>query len=392
MITRGGGTSNTPPPECLKLDATARVKRHNNQQRKLAKQDVFWCKEKRLLHITPERDDVERPTRYNFKAKCRINMDSPIVAGIGTDSHLNLISAKYFERVKSKGSVTSLNGQPTESSGLGSSLRGEYPPVILTIQIGHCVLRAPFVVSKELTSSPVLIGSDFLARNEISVAPHKDGRWWLHVGPIDDPFGMIPALVSNQLTLCSVHSNARRTSLKGKRGSLPSQDSEERNPESRHNGVDRPEAPAPRFAEQVLKTPPALGKKNPRGARVKTDPRGPPKKTEKQSSLASPPKQRVQKPSERKSLQHHAEEQKPLGNEAKASEVQDKIQAHLRWRSALFECLSQVGLTNPGEEFQQFPSFPYPLPNLSNVIERPVRTTKIDNAIWKYMIGQSAIL
>jgi hypothetical protein len=84
----GGGTSNTPPPECLKLDATARVKRHNNQKRKLAKQDVFWYKEKRLLHITPERDDVEKPTHYHFKAKCRINMDSPIVAEIGTDSHL----------------------------------------------------------------------------------------------------------------------------------------------------------------------------------------------------------------------------------------------------------------------------------------------------------------
>jgi hypothetical protein len=237
----------------------------------------------------------------------------------------------------------------------------------------------------------VLIGSDFLVRNEISVAPHKDGRWWLYVGPIDDPFGMIPALVSNQLTLCSVHSNARRTSLKGE-GSVPSQDSEERNSESRHNGVDKSEAPAPRLAEQVLKTPPALGKQNPRGPRVKTDSRGPPKKTEKQSSLASPPKQRVKKPPERKSLQPHAAKQEPLGNEAKTSEVQDKIQAHLRWRSALFECLSHVGLTNRGEEFHQFPLFPCPIPNLLNMLERPVKTTKIDNAIWKYMIGQSAIL
>ncbi len=116
---------NTPLPECLQLDATAKEKRHYNQQRKLAKQDVFWYKEKRLLHITPERNDVEKPTHYHVKAKCRINMDSPIVAEIGTDSHLNLISAKYFERVKSKGSVTYLNEQPTKSSGLGTSLKGE---------------------------------------------------------------------------------------------------------------------------------------------------------------------------------------------------------------------------------------------------------------------------
>jgi hypothetical protein len=384
----GKGTSNTPLPECLKLGATARVKRYNNQQRKLAKQDVFWYKEKRLLHITPERDDIEKPTHCHFKAKCRINMDSPIVAEIGTGSHLNLISARYFERVRSKGSVTSLNELPTESSGLGTSLKGEYPPVTLTIQIGHCVLRAPFIVSEELTSSPLLIGSDFLVRNKISVAPHKDGRWWLYVGPIDDPFGVIPALVSNLLTLGSVHSTARGTSLKGKRGPVPSQNSEERNPERRHNGVDRPEAPAPRSAEQVLKTPPALGKQNPRGPRVKTDSRGPPKKTGKLNTLSSPPKQRTRKPSERKPFHSHVAKQEPPGNEATASEVQDKVQAHLRWRSALFEPLNYVGSTNPGKEIHPFLS----LPCLSNVLKRPFRTTENANSIWKYTIGQSVIL
>ncbi len=128
-----------------------------------------------------------------------------MVAEVDTDSHLNLISAKYFERIKNEGSITFLNEQPTEYSGLGSSLRSEYPPVILSIQIGHCIIKARFIVSKELKSSPVFIGSDFLVKNEISVAPHKDGWWWLHVGPIDDPLGMIPVQVSNQLTLSSVH-------------------------------------------------------------------------------------------------------------------------------------------------------------------------------------------
>jgi hypothetical protein len=131
---------------------------------------------------------------------------------------------------------------------------------------------------------------------------------------------------------------------------------------------------------------------NSKGPKVKTDSCGPPKKTKKQSSLASPPKQRVKKPPERKSLQPQAAKQEPLGNEAKTSGVEDKIQAHLRWRSALFENPNLVGSTNPGKEFQQFLSFPYPIPSLSNVLERPVKTTKIDNAIWKYMIGQSAIL
>jgi hypothetical protein len=98
-----------------------------------------------------------------------------------------------------------LNEQPMEYSGLGTRLWSKYSPVILSIQIGHCVFRARFIVSRELTSSPVLIGSDFLVKNEISVAPHKDGRWWLYVGPIDDPLGMVPVQVSNQLTLSSGH-------------------------------------------------------------------------------------------------------------------------------------------------------------------------------------------
>jgi hypothetical protein len=98
----------------------------------------------------------------------------------------------------------------------------------------------------------------------------------------------------------------------------------------------------------------------------------------------------VKKPSERKSLQPQAEKQEPLGNEARTSAVEDKVQAHLRWRSALFENPNLVGLTNPGKEFQQFLSFPYPIPSLSNVLKRPV--TKIDNAIWKYTIGQSVRL
>ncbi len=199
---QGGGEHGyeSPSPECLKLNVTAKDKHHSYMQRKLAKQDALWNKDIGLLHITPERDDVEKATHFNFKVKCRINTDNYVVAEIDTDSHLNLISSKYFEKIKNQGGVMFLNEQPTEYSGLGSSLKSEYPPVMLSIQIGHCIIKARFIVSKELSSSPVLIGSDFLVKNEISVAPHRDGRWWLHVGPIDHPLGMMPVEVSDQLT------------------------------------------------------------------------------------------------------------------------------------------------------------------------------------------------
>jgi hypothetical protein len=138
----------------------------------------------------------------------------------------------------------------------------------------------------------------------------------------------------------------------------------------------------------VLETPPAPGKPDPKGPKVKTDSRGPPKKTKKQNALASPPKQRVKKPLERKSLQPQAAKQEPLGDEAKTSGVEDKVQAHLRWRSALFETLNPVGSTNPGKEIHPFLSFPC----ISEVLKRPFRTTENANSIWKYTIGQSVIL
>jgi hypothetical protein len=161
----GAPLSNTPPPACLKLNVTA------NENVKLSAEEIGQArrlrnKEKGLLHFTPERDDVKKVTHYNFKVKCRINLDSFVVAKVDTDSHLNLISAYYFELIKKKGSDMFLNEQPMEYLGLGTRLWSKYSPVILSIQIGLCVFRARFIVSRELTSNPVLIGSDFLVKNE----------------------------------------------------------------------------------------------------------------------------------------------------------------------------------------------------------------------------------
>jgi hypothetical protein len=176
------------------------------------------------------------------------------------------------------------------------------------------------------------------------------------------------------------------------RGSDPIQDSGDGKPEGRLNGVDKPETPAPLIAEPVSKTSLALRKQNPRGPRVKTDSHGPLRRTEKSDTFAPPPRQEARQPSEGQTFQSHAGEQGPLGNEATDSEVPDKVQAHLCWRSALFKCLHHVMLTDPGEEVPQGLSFLCSTPSLSNALERPFRTTKITNAIWKYMIGQSVLL
>jgi hypothetical protein len=103
--TPGGGEQGyyTSTPECLKLNVTAKGKFHSYMQRKLARQDALWNQDIGLLHITPERDDVEKATHFNFKIKCRINTDNYVVAEIDTDSHLNLISSKYFEKIKNRG-------------------------------------------------------------------------------------------------------------------------------------------------------------------------------------------------------------------------------------------------------------------------------------------------
>jgi hypothetical protein len=88
---------------------------------------------------------------------------------------------------------------------MGSSLSSDYPPVMLNVQIGRVAMKARFVVTKDLYTSPVLLGSDFLVRNKMSVSHFSDGHWWDSIGKVDNPIGRVRCLVTHKITLSSVN-------------------------------------------------------------------------------------------------------------------------------------------------------------------------------------------
>ena len=45
------------------------------------------------------------------------------------------------------------------------------------------------------------MGTDFQVKNQISVAPYSTGNWYCCVGPVDNPIGKIPTMVTSKMTL-----------------------------------------------------------------------------------------------------------------------------------------------------------------------------------------------
>ena len=83
---------------------------------------------------------------------------------IDSDSHISLILEEYFDSVLSKHAVTFLNEPPPSFDGMGSHLKSKYPPVSLQFQIGGLTLSSRFAISSELTSSPILLGTDVMVK------------------------------------------------------------------------------------------------------------------------------------------------------------------------------------------------------------------------------------
>jgi Reverse transcriptase (RNA-dependent DNA polymerase) len=69
-----------------------------------------------------------------------------------------------------------------EYGGLGSELKSNYPPLYLDFQIGGAALSGRFVVSDELKSSPVLIGTDIIHSYNIYTVLVRPNVWECRIG------------------------------------------------------------------------------------------------------------------------------------------------------------------------------------------------------------------
>ncbi len=112
-------------------------------------------------------------------------------------------SSEYYEHLVRQSPVEHLPEQPMTFQGLGSTIVSKYPPIMLYIQIGRIRTRNRFIVTSLLKSSPILLGTDFTGNNMVSVAPYRDGEWFVTIGSLDKPRGRVPAYITSKIGLCS---------------------------------------------------------------------------------------------------------------------------------------------------------------------------------------------
>jgi hypothetical protein len=167
----------------------------------LANSDLkFKENDGKVVYFTPDDSCTKSASRFNYRIQVKCNSDNYVLAEVDTDSHLSLITESYFRELQSKGEVEILNDPPTEFSGIGSILKSKFPPIMLKVQIGRVILDGRFIVTSHLKSSPVLLGSDFLTKNKVSVGAFEDG-WYCTVGTYDKPLGRVSAFVTSKITL-----------------------------------------------------------------------------------------------------------------------------------------------------------------------------------------------
>jgi hypothetical protein len=148
--------------------------------KRLAKTDVLYDKQEGIVKHEPDVSHAKESTTYNYKIPLRIENQSEVLCEIDSDSHLNLITEWYFRKIQRNSKVEFLKEKPVEFFGMGSTLTSDYPPVMLKVQIGRVAMRARFVITRELFTSPVLLGSDFLVKNKMSISLFSDGMLGFH--------------------------------------------------------------------------------------------------------------------------------------------------------------------------------------------------------------------
>jgi hypothetical protein len=148
----------------------------DKKSEKFAKNDLLFKKDSEVFKFEPDFEDPTHPAKYNFKLKVKVNNTEPILAELDSDSHISLISLKFFNSLLDKGPLEFLDENPLEFKGMGSDLSSKHPPVMLDLQIGRIMMRGRFIITEHLSTSPMLIGSDFMVKNQLSNSYYSNNQ------------------------------------------------------------------------------------------------------------------------------------------------------------------------------------------------------------------------
>jgi hypothetical protein len=134
----------------------------------------------------------------NFKIKVSINGLKPVDAEIDSDSHLSLISLEYFLSIRDKCDINFLNEAPTVFNGIGSNVVSDFPPFLAEIQIGRVLTQVKFIVTNHLSTSPCLLGTDFIFSHEVSLLKNNNG-YSLIIGDLTNKKSEVPVIISHKI-------------------------------------------------------------------------------------------------------------------------------------------------------------------------------------------------
>ncbi len=171
------------------------------EQLEFAGEDSFLSNDG-IINLEPSNSNREL-TNYNYKVKIKVENDRYVIAELDSDSHISLISESYFHRLNAMTEIKYLPEEPVTFNGLGSTYTSPYSPIELQVQIGRVRMSGRFVVTSLLTSSPILLGTDFTVQYKISIAPYTGDQWFVTIGPLDDPQSKVPAFITNKISLCA---------------------------------------------------------------------------------------------------------------------------------------------------------------------------------------------
>jgi hypothetical protein len=126
---------------------------------------------------------------------------------VDTDSHLSLLSEPFFQKLARSSKIIFAKRKAESWHGMGGQkITSPHPPLLLTVQIGNTVFEnIVFHMTKSLTTSDALLGTDFLLLQVVAAVPLEvEGSkiaWFITVGPADNPTEKVPALISNKIVV-----------------------------------------------------------------------------------------------------------------------------------------------------------------------------------------------
>jgi hypothetical protein len=121
--------------------------------------------------------NTEKPSK-NITFKCHTSVDNQrvVYSEIDSDSHVSLVEQNYFENclLDKIDKSRFIDEDFPQFKGIGGQVTvSEYPPVRLKFQIGGALLSGRFIVTKQLTTSELLIGTDIMSKYQLTVVPYK---------------------------------------------------------------------------------------------------------------------------------------------------------------------------------------------------------------------------